>query len=710
MRKFTQEHFERLTNPRSIVIAGASDKTGPGSYNLMENLIKEGIEKEIYPVNIRADKVLGHKAYKRVRDIPGSADLAIVMVPREAVAEAVSDCVEKGIKVVLIISQGFADADPEGHELQDQLLDIVKETDTCIVGPNTIGVANSFDYFHTSFQKFDLYKRPNALICQSGMFVLASADFTAGLGLGIDIGNGAEVSFNDLLPYLGADQRIEVINLHIEGLADGAEFIRIASEITPGKPIVAFKVGGSEEGAKAAASHSGALASEDHIVDAAFAKAGVMRANGLEEMTDLNKALLTYPGIRGKRIAVISISGGGGIAVVDALGECGLDIAAPSPSVLDEIQAFNPPWLEIGNPVDSWMAVLKKGLAEANVEILRLLLGDDAVDGAVVLLNAYRTTGYESLADWIDGIAAAQREYQEKPVLLWAFGKNQHEVIEKAEAGGVVAGFTSPDRAARALAGLYRYHHEIKGRKSDRRAEPRNIDRAAAAQTLDRARTQNSAVLGTETLELLAAYGIEIAAARLATDRDQLIKAAAEIGYPVVMKIASNQILHKSDIGGVRLDIGGEEELLRGFDEMMANVKTGAPAAVIDGVHLQPFRNGGVETIIGATRHQSFGPVMVFGLGGIFTEVLNDVAFALAPVSAAEALAMINRLNAIALLEGARGAEPVDKKILADVIVRVSRLLTDFPEIAELDINPFTIDGGTGAALDARAVLRWERD
>ncbi|MBT4940508.1 MAG: CoA-binding protein, partial [Rhodospirillaceae bacterium] len=288
MTKFTSEHFGQLINPRSIVIAGASDKTGPGSYNLMENLLKEGIDKTIYPVNIRADEVLGHKAYKRVRDIPEAVDLAIIMVPRGAVAEAVSDCVLKGIKAVLVVSQGFADADFEGHDLQDELVRIVEGTDTCLIGPNTIGIANSFDYFHTSFQKFDLYPRANALVCQSGMFVLASADFTDGLGIGIDIGNGAEISFNDLLPHLGADDRIKVINLHMEGLADGREFTRIASEIT--KPIVAFKVGKSEAGAKAAASHSGALASEDHVVDAAFEKAGVMRVDDLDEMTDLNKA------------------------------------------------------------------------------------------------------------------------------------------------------------------------------------------------------------------------------------------------------------------------------------------------------------------------------------------------------------------------------------------------------------------------------------
>lgn len=705
MTKFTSQHFEQLTNPRSIVIAGASDRTGPGVYNLMENLIKEGIDKTIYPVNLKSDMVLGRQAYTRVRDIPEVVDLAIVMVPRTAVAEAVSDCVEKGIKVALIVSQGFADADQEGHDLQDQLVKIVEGSDTCLVGPNTIGVANSFDYFHTSFQKFDLYQKANALICQSGMFVLASADFTSGLGLGIDIGNGAEISFNHLLPHLGKDERIEVINLHMEGLAEGAEFVNIATDITPKKPIIAFKLGKSEEGAKAAASHSGALAGEEHVVNAAFDKAGVMRVDDLEEMTELNKALLTYPDMQGKRLAVITISGGGGIAVVDALGEFGLEVATPSRQVLEEIQKMNPPWLEIGNPVDSWMAVLQKGLAGANVEILRRLLEDDQVDGAIVLLNAYRTTGYDSLKEWIDGIQQAQQDFSHKPVALWAFGKNQHEVIEKAEEGGLVAGFTSPKSAARALAGLYRYHNEIKGRAPIVGVEPAGIDQEKAAKILDQARANKIEILGTETLAVLEAYGVKTAAAQLATDRDEIINIADDLGYPLVMKIASEQVVHKTDVGGVKLNLTNEHELLCAFDDMVAAIKLKVPGAVIDGVHLQRFVGEGVETIIGATRHEGFGPVLVFGLGGIYTEILNDVTFALAPVSVTDAEAMIDKIKARAILDGVRGADPVDTNEIAEVIARLSNLMKDFPQIEEIDINPYTVDGQGGVALDARAVL-----
>ncbi len=705
MGGFSREHFERLINPRSIVIVGASNRTGPGSYNLMENLIREGIEKVIYPVNLSADQVLGHQAYKRVWDIPEPADLAIIMVPRTAVPEAVADCVEKGIKTVLVISQGFADADQVGSELQNQLVELTRGTDTRIVGPNTIGIANSFDYFHTSFQRFDLEPKRNALVCQSGMFVLASGHFTTGLGLGIDIGNAAEVDFTDLLPHLAADDRIDVINLHMEGLADGAEFVRLAAQITPNKPIVAYKVGQSEEGARAAASHSGALSSEDHVVSAAFDKGGVLRVRDLDEMTELNKALLTYPKINGKRFAVVTISGGGGITVVDALSQHGLEIATPSEAVMAEIQTRNPPWMPVGNPVDTWMAVLKQGLAGANLDILNLLLQDANVDGAVVLLNAYRSTGYESLRELVDGIVATQQRFPDKPIALWAFGMNRHEVIEEAEKSGVVAGFGSPESAARALAGLYRYHHEIKGRTLAAAPELDDVDADRAAAILQRAAADEVEVLGTETLEILESYGINTARAALAADERELLEIGAALGYPLVMKIASEQIVHKSDVGGVRLNIADPEELVESFREMCGGIQARFKDAVIDGVHLQRQHSEGVETIIGASRHAGFGPIIVFGLGGIFTEILKDVSFAMAPVSRSEAETMISRLRARAVLAGARGGDAVDTDAIVDAIVRVSTLLMDFPQITELDINPFTVQGSTGIALDARAIL-----
>jgi acetyltransferase len=461
------EHFNQFFSPRSVVIVGATEKTGSGTYNLMENLINEGCTARLYPVNLRAHEVLGHKAYRSVLDIPEQVDLAIITVPRAAVLQATRECVEKGIKSVIIVSQGFADADDEGLRMQEELKVIIKGSETRVVGPNSIGLANAFDNFHTSFQRFDLVKRENAMICQSGMFVLASADFSGGLGLGVDIGNGVDLGFAEFLSCMAKDPRIKVINLHMEGISNGREFLKTASRVTPEKPVLIYKVGSSEEGAKAAASHSASLAGEDRVFGAAFRKAGMLRVENLEHLKDMNKALLTYPTIKGKRFAVVTLTGGGGIAVIDALSAHGLQLASPSNGVMDAIQAMNPSWLKVSNPVDTWMASLKKGLAKTSVEILRLLLEDEMVDGAIMLLNAYRATGFTVLGEMLDGIIEEAGRNREKPVVLWAFGANQDEVIKRAERGGVVVGFTSPERLARAMAGLYKYHHKFKGQASE---------------------------------------------------------------------------------------------------------------------------------------------------------------------------------------------------------------------------------------------------
>jgi len=705
MPNLTTSQFNQFINPQSIVIVGASEKTGPGSYNLMENLINDGCSIKMYPVNVRADKVMGQKAYRSILDLPEPVDLAVITIPRTAVPGAVAECVQKGIKAILVVTQGFADADAEGQNMQEEILEIIKDTGTRLIGPNSIGLANAFDNFHTSFQKFDLYQKANAMICQSGMFVLASADFIQGLGIGVDIGNGADVNFSDLLPCLADDSRIKVINLHMEGISNGEEFLQTAARITPEKPVLVYKVGKSEAGAKAAASHSGSLAGEDRVFDAAFKKAGIMRVKHLDEMNDLNKAFLTYPGIRGKRFAVITLSGGGGIAVVDALGAYGFEIASPGEGVMEDIQAMNPPWLKVGNPVDTWMAVLKKGLAGATVEILKLLLDDDGVDGAIVLLNCYKATGYESLADMVDGIVQAASENREKPVALWAFGDNQHEVINKAERSGGVAGFPTPKRAPGAREAFYHYHHFIRNRPLDLSMEFPDVKPKVVSDILAKTGADGVSVLGSETLEILDAYGIPTAVARFAGDKAEAVRTAKKIGYPLVMKIASAQAVHKSDMGGVILNIKNDAELVESLEKIISNVKSKLPEAVIDGVFLQKYQPEGVEIIIGSKWYDDFGPLIVFGLGGIYTEILKDVSFALAPVTRMEARRMIGEIQAKAILEGARGGPRVRMECIEDTLMRVSRLATDFPQIKELDINPLVVNAENILALDTRAVL-----
>ena len=705
MRELTEEQYRRFLMPRTLAVIGVSERTGPLAYNLVENLSDEGCPCRIYPVNVRAREIAGHKAYRSVAEIPEVVDLAVISVPRDAVTGVVRECVDRGIKALVVATQGFADADDEGHRLQVELDRILAGTETRLLGPNTIGVANLLDRFHTSFQKFDLTANASAWLCQSGSFVLGAAEFSGGLGIGIDIGNGADVDFTDLLPWLARDPRIEVINLHIEGIRGGAEFLKAAAGITPLKPMIALKTGRSEAGARAAISHSGSLAGDDHVFAAAFKKAGILRAENVEEVADLNKALLTYKELRGPRIAVVTISGGAGIAAVDALAPHGLEMAALSEESNRKLQALFPAWFEVGNPVDFWPAAMRGGYRETCVAILEILQADDNVDAILFVIASYKVTGFTVIGPVLSAVADTAARQRDKPVAFWIFGANQDEAIRELESTAVVAGFTSPDRAARALGGLHRYISGVRGLAPALPGVPAGTIKRDVAAILDSSRANGVRVLGAETLEILGDYGVPTAPIRLASDEASAVAQAGELGYPVVMKIASLDIIHKSDVGGVRLNIKDAAQLREAYRGMMVQMGETQPRARIQGVHLQRYLSGGTEVIIGARRDAEFGPVLLFGLGGVYTEVLKDVAFRLAPLSEPEARDMIREVRAVRILEGARGVPAADLDALVQCLVQVSQLMVDFPEIIELDINPLTAGPAGATALDARAVL-----
>lgn len=706
MGELTREQYQRFVNPRSIAVVGVSERTGPQAYNLVENLDQAGCDCRVYPVNLRAPQIAGHKAYRSLLEIPEVVDLAVVSTPRETVPGVVGECVRRGIMAVVVITQGFDDSDARGRQLQQELNAIVAGTGTRLLGPNTIGVANLLDRFHTSFQKFDLMENGTGWLCQSGTFVLGAAEFSGGLGIGIDIGNGADVGFTDLLPWLAADPRIRVINLHMEGLREGlrggAEFLAAAANITARKPLVAFKTGRSVAGARAAISHSGSLAGDDKVFDAAFRKAGILRAQTTEEIADLNKALLTFREMKGRRVGVVTISGGAGIAAVDALGLHGLEVAALSGVTREKLQLLFPAWFEVDNPVDFWPAAMRGGYRETCEAVLELLLEDTNVDAVLFVIAAYRTTGLTVIGPVLESVAARAALRRDKPVAFWIFGANGQPAIAHVERGGAVAGFASAERAARALSGFHCYVSEIRDTPQPATPALAGIDTERARALLSEAAGER--VLGAQTLELLDAYGIATAAVRLATRADAA-RIASSLGYPLVMKVASADIVHKSDAGGVRVNIRAEADLLGAYDAMMKAVGSKVPGARIEGVHLQRYHSGGTEVIIGARRDPEFGPVLLFGLGGIYTEVLKDVAFRLAPLTESDARAMIREPRAARILEGVRGNAAADRDALVQCLLRVSRLMIDFCEIAELDINPVAAGAHGALALDARAVL-----
>ncbi|HWQ88794.1 MAG TPA: acetate--CoA ligase family protein [Desulfitobacteriaceae bacterium] len=706
MARLTLEQYYNFINPKSVTIIGVSEKTGPGMFHPLQNMLKDGCQARIYPVNIQGRDILGQKVYKSVLDLPEVPDLAFITVGRTAVLGAVKECLQKGIKSLIVLSQGFDDADEEGKALQREISQAIAGTGTRLLGPNTLGLINTLDNFHVSFVDCDIPPKASGVICQSGVFLVGSADLTAGMGVGIDIGNASDINFADVLSCFGQDPRIKIIDIHMEGIRGAGDFLEIAAQVSREKPILVLKTGKSETGSKAAISHSGSLTGEDHVFEAAFRKAGIMRMADLEEFQDLNKAFLTYKGLKGKRVGIITISGGAGIATIDALSQYGLEMARLSQETLDKMQELFPPWFKVTNPVDMWSAGIKKELKEIYVQLMQILLDDPQVDAVIPIYGANKMSGFDPMAVITEGVISEARRKPDKPILPWVIGINQHGISRELEQSGVAIGLPSPERIARVLARLYQYHHEIKSRKDTEPLVFPDVQRRQAASIIENARKNGVKVMGGEVLDMLRAYGINVVSTRLAGNEEEALLAAGEIGYPVVMKISSPQVVHKTDSGGVRLNIKNETELSLAYDEMLAAIKANVPEARIDGVFLQKYYPASLEVIIGAKRDEEFGWVIVFGQGGIHAEVLKDVSFRLAPLTGQEAREMIGELKSSKMFYGWRGMPAANIEALTDTLGRVAQLVVDFPEIAELDINPLAVGADAVVALDARAVIK----
>jgi len=492
----------------------------------------------------------------------------------------------------------------------------------------------------------------------------------------------------------------------MEGIRGGKDFLELARQVSRKKPILVLKTGKSEAGAKVAISHSGSLTGEDHVYGAAFKKAGIMRMEDFEEFKDLNKAFLTYEKLEGKRIGIITISGGAGIATVDALSRFGLEVARLSQDTLKKMQVLYPSWFTVANPVDMWPAAIKKDLKDTYVQLLHLLLEDPQVDAVVCIYGAYQASGYDPIAVITEGVVSEAKKKREKPILAWVIGPNQPGVNKELDQSGVVVGLPNPERIARVLAGLYHYYHEIKEGLVGEPLVFQDVQRRQAAAIIDNAQKNGVKLLGAEALEILQAYGIKVLSTRLARNKEEAFLVAGEMGYPLVMKISSPQVVHKTDAGGVRLNIKNETELSLAYDEMLAAIRANVPKAQINGVFLQKYYPAHLEVIIGSKRDVEFGPVIVFGQGGIYAEVHKDVSFRLAPLSKKEAREMIQEIKSSRIFYGWRGMPAANIDALVDSLGRVARLVVDFPEIAEMDINPLAVGADDVVALDARAVLK----
>lgn len=701
----TYHNLQLFVNPQSVAIIGVSSKTGPGTFNVLERMLKSGYQGKIYPVNPRGGSILDLPVYKSVAEIEAAVDLAVIATPRTAVPDVVKQCVKKGIKAIIIITQGFSDADDEiGMQMHNDIKASIQGTDTRIVGPNTMGVINTFINFNTSFVGFNANSSPVGVVCQSGIFLAASQDFSGGIGIGIDIGNTSDVGFSECMEYLASDPGIKVINLHMEGLRNGRQFLQKARSVTPRKPVLVLKTGSSKEGAQAASSHSGSLAGEDIVFTAAFAQSGIIRVDNSNHLAKLNQTFLTYRQIRGNRIGFITISGGAGIMAVDNCSKYGLKTARLGEETKAALDGIFPEWMNANNPADIWPAGMAKGYQKIAAMALERVLSDEGVDAVLFITAAYLHPDEDPLniISLVNDIAA---RYPHKPTALWIFGPHKQSYAEKFREAGVVVAYGSPDDALYCLAKLYNYHNEIKGRVYDAYQAPQNIDRKKASTFLNDGRRNKAAVINEQALDIVESYGIPVVNRGLAKSREEILLIAEKIGYPIVMKIASPNILHKSDIGGVKLGISSKDELIEAYEEMLQSIKNSSSDARIEGVLLQSQISGGTEVILGSKKDPQFGPVLVYGLGGIYTELMRDVAFRVAPLTPQEALEMVKETKSYKILSGARGQLPGNIESLVDCIVRFSALIHDHPDIAEIDINPLLVKPDGCLALDARIIL-----
>ncbi len=694
--------------PKSIAIIGASRQQGSVGQALLANIIDSRFQGIVYPVNPRAKGILGIKCYPRVMDIPDEVDLAIVIVPARFVPGVLEECGKKKIKGAIVISAGFKEIGGEGIELEKKVQKIIQKYDISLVGPNCLGVMNTdLELSMNATFGTPMSKEGNiAFISQSGALCVAVLDYAKESNIGfskfISMGNKAGLTENELLLYLKNDPKTDVILMYLEDLVNGREFMKIARDITSSptnpKPIIALKAGRTLLGAKAASSHTGSLAGSDRVYDAIFNQCGVLRGETLEELFDYVKAFSSQPLPQGENVAIITNSGGPGILATDSCIRHGLNIAPFSKNTINALKTILPPQASLNNPVDL-IAEAQHELYEAT---LREILKDKNVHSSIIILTATSFTDVDKIAD---SIVRTAKKFK-KPVLCSFLGVyDVSSGIEILEENGIPS-YRFPESAARVLSEMTKFNWWLNRPKTE--VKKFSVNKAKAKKIIDSVKKEGRLfLLEHESYEVLKAYHFPVVKSSLAKNKTEAAEAAQKIGFPVVLKIASPDILHKFDFGGVKLNLKNKNEVSQAYDAILKDVLAKKPKAKIRGVLVEEMASQGKEIILGMSRDPQFGPILMFGLGGIYVEALEDVTFRLAPIRELTADMMIKRTKTHKILEGFRGEPAYDTEAISECLKRLSQLVTDFEEIKELDINPlFVYEKGKGCAIvDARIIL-----
>ncbi len=692
-----------LFEASSIAVVGASQKEGKIGHIIVRNLIGSGYRGSLYPVNPRSAEVLGLKCYPDLASIPGEVEMVVVVVPGTAVPQVMEEAGEKGAKVAVVISAGFRETGREGAELERRVGEIARRHGLRVLGPNCMGVISTSNSMNATFTNDYPREGPVAISSQSGAICSVVLDWARATRIGfskfISVGNKLDIDEADLLGYLKDDEQTAVIGLYIEGMSKGQEFIRVARETSRSKPIIALKAGRTSSGAKAASSHTGALSGSDKVYDAALAQAGVVRVKTIDELFDLLQAFGTSRIPEGEGLAIVTNAGGLGVMAADAVSDNGLSLASFAPETVERLKAVLPEEANFYNPVD----VIGDADAARYEVAIRTVVEDPNVHMVLALLAPTDVLDISSVARTIASFSGSSRV----PIVASFVGGEDVEEGSRILMEAGVPSFQSPDRAARALSAMVRYK-EMKERVPEGDMPKVAGDTAAVRRLLDRVRSEGRTALSeSEGKEIFMAYGLPVPPEGEAHSADEAVKLAHVIGYPVVMKISSPDIAHKTDVGGVAVNLKSDEEVRRTYGLMMSQVRDRMPSARVSGVTVEKMFSGR-EVIVGMVRDETFGPVITFGLGGIFVEIMKDVSQRIVPVTEGMVDDMIRSIKAYPILTGARGRRPADIEALKKIIFGVAQIAMDFPERMELEIIPVMVgDAGQGCgAVDALVTIR----
>ena len=701
-------NLDKIFNPKTVAIIGASDVEGSVGYSIVKNFAQGGYAGKVYFVNVRKPEILGIKTYPAVGQIPESIDLALIATPAKTVPDVMVECGKANVKGVIIVSAGFKETGPEGKALEDRISEVAKQYGIRVIGPNCIGVIRPRTNLNATF----LDKVPKsgniAFLSQSGALGSAILDWAIHENIGfsnfVSVGSMIDVDFGDLIDYFGSDPKTKSILMYIEGITEARKFMSAARHFARTKPIIVVKSGKFSESAKAAASHTGSLSGEDGIYDAAFKRAGVVRVSEIADLFNAAEVLGTQPLPKGSNLAIITNAGGPGVMATDSLIGFGGHLAKLSQKTIDSLNAVLPPFWSHGNPID----VLGDAKADRYKAAVDAALNDDNVDGLLIIFTQQAVSESVEIAKSIVELVRS-KPYQNKTILTSFMGFGAVQEANNILNANNIPTYSTPEQALKTYMYMYNYQRSIDLLYETPEELP--VDASPPKRPI-MVILRNAAFEGREILtedeakKVLKYYNFPVVRTAVANNVDEAVAFAAEMGYPVVLKILSPQIVHKSDAGGVILNVNSAKEVRDAFELLIQRATAYNPNAQIIGVTVQPMvEKKGHEVIIGGKTDPVFGPVILFGMGGVGVELFKDCSIALPPLNTTLIRRMMEETKVYRLLKGYRGSSPVDLKRLDETILMFSQLLVDFPQIKEIDINPMLISEKEASILDARIVI-----